>query len=120
MILRIVRAAIRPGREEELSDAFKSVMDAALPEIPGLLRGTFGRNMCEQGERLVLETLWSDWSSLREAIGDDWERPHFFAGMHDLIEGVEVEHYEVGAEYQRGAGLTMPVPTWNHEEQPTG
>ena len=119
MILRIVRAAIIAGREEELSDAFRLVAHAALPEIPGLLRGTFGRNMHDGGERVILATLWSDWQSLRAAIGDDWDRPHFFAGLHDLIHDVSVEHYEVGAEYIHGAGLTMPVPTWDQSDVPS-
>jgi hypothetical protein len=109
MILRVVRAAVVPGREEELSDAFRMVVSAALPEIPGLLRGTFGRHMHDSGERVILTTLWTDWASLRAAIGDDWQRPHFFAALQDLIEDVDVEHYEVGAEYAEGEGVTLPV-----------
>jgi heme-degrading monooxygenase HmoA len=115
VILRIVRAEVRPGREEELSDAFQAVVRQALPEIPGLVRGTFARNMEDDGERILLVTVWNDWQSLREAIGDDWDRPHFFAVFHDLIESADVEHYEVGAEYIQGAGVTMPVPSWDQE-----
>lgn len=109
MILRVVRAAVVPGREEELTDAFRQIVGAALPEIPGLLRGTFGRHMHDAGERVILVTLWSDWAGLREQIGDEWERPHFFAALHDLIEDIEVEHYEVGAEYVLGQGVSMPL-----------
>lgn len=110
MILRVVRAAVVPGREEELTDAFRLIVSAALPEVPGLVRGMFGRHMHDSGERVILTTLWTDWASLRAAIGDDWQRPHFFAALHDLIEHVEVEHYEVGAEYAAGDGVTVPAP----------
>ena len=109
MILRLFRCSLQPGREAAVTDAIHDLVSQGLPAVPGLLRGTFARSMDDGSETIVVVTLWQDIESLRAVIGDDWDRPHFFPGFHDLLAGdAEVQHFEVAAEYVPDVGVTTP------------
>lgn len=93
MIVRVLTARVRSDR----SAAFNSKLRQQVPllrEQPGLVYVKLARRVDADGELVVLFEEWRDTAALYAWAGPIISRPRLLPGTEDLVEHLEVDHYE--------------------------
>ena len=94
MIVRVLRARIRPGRVGAFNAVFRQQVPL-LKEQPGLVYVKLARRLePDGGEDVVLFEEWQDASSLYAWVGPNLMEPRLVPGARELIDDLVVAHYE--------------------------
>lgn len=104
MIVRVLRASVKPGRVGH----FNALMRQQLPVLrdhDGLVYVKLARRLePDGGEEVILFEEWRDATALYGWAGDDISRPRLLPGSEDLLLGLNVTHYESLDVMPAGAG----------------
>lgn len=93
MIVRVLTARVRTDR----AAAFNSKLRQQLPilrEQPGLVYAKLARKVDPDGETVVLFEEWRDTNALYGWAGPLITKARLLPGTEDLVERLEVDHYE--------------------------
>jgi hypothetical protein len=93
MIVRVVTARVSTER----AAAFNSMLRLQLPilrEQPGLVYLKLVRQVDTDGENVLLFEEWRDTASLYAWAGPLITKPRLLPGAEELVERIEVSHYE--------------------------
>ena len=93
MIVRVVTARVRSER----AAAFNSLLRQQLPilrEQPGRVYSKLVRQVDGAGEIVLLFEEWRDTAALYGWAGPQITKPRLLPGAEDLVEHLEVNHYE--------------------------
>ncbi len=94
MIVRVLRAKIRPGKVGAFNVVFRRQVDL-LKEQPGLVYVKLARRLQADGtEDVVLFEEWQDAASLYAWVGPNLAEPRLVPGSRELIDELIVAHYE--------------------------
>ena len=94
MIVRVLRARIRPGRVGAFNAVFRQQVPL-LKEQPGLVYVKLARRLQpDGGEDVVLFEEWQDAASLYAWVGPNLMEPRLVPGAKELIDDLVVAHYE--------------------------
>lgn len=94
MIVRVLRARIRPGRVGAFNAVFREQVPL-LREQPGLMYVKLARRLePDGGEDVVLFEEWADAASLYAWAGPNLMEPRLVPGAKELIDELVVAHYE--------------------------
>ena len=104
MIVRVLRANVRPGRVGAFNALFRTQV-ALLQQQPGLVYVKLARRLGpDGGEEAVLFEEWEDAASLYAWIGPNLAEPRLVPGVRELIDDIQVAHYEsLDVDPNRGA-----------------
>ena len=94
MILRVFRAKVRKGKEEEFR---KKVREQSLPRLRGQdgMANCFpGAPLSESDSEFIMVTLWRDLEALKTFLGENWDKPLVAPDEAPLIEEMSVQHYQ--------------------------
>lgn len=119
MIVRVLRAKVKPGKVAAFDALFRKQV-TLIREQPGLQYVKLARRIQpDGGEDVVLFEEWRDTASLYAWAGPNLWEPRLVPGTRDLIDEVEVAHYEAldqdplddsqGAAMNEGANAPPPV-----------
>ena len=98
MIVRVLRLTIRPSRVAAFDVLFRRQV-AVMRTLPGLSYVTFARRIQADGsEDAVLFEDWNDATSLYAWVGPDLTAPRLLPGVRELVDTLEVAHFEVVGE----------------------
>jgi hypothetical protein len=94
VIVRVLRARIRPGRVGAFNAVFRQQVPL-LKEQPGLVYVKLARRLQRDGgEDVVLFEEWQDAASLYDWVGPNLMEPRLVDGARELIDDLVVAHYE--------------------------
>ena len=94
MIVRVLRARIRPGRVGAFNAVFRQQVPL-LKDQPGLVYVKLARRLQpDGGEDVVLFEEWQDAASLYAWVGPNLMEPRLVPGARELIDDLVVAHYE--------------------------
>jgi quinol monooxygenase YgiN len=94
VIVRVLRARIRPGRVGAFNAVFRQQVPL-LKEQPGLVYVKLARRLQpDGGEDVVLFEEWQDAASLYAWVGPNLMEPRLVPGAKELIDDLVVAHYE--------------------------
>ena len=94
MIVRVLRARIRPGKVGAFNVLFRKQVPL-LKEQPGLVYVKLARRLQpDGGEDVVLFEEWQDAASLYAWVGPNLATPRLIEGAAELIDELIVAHYE--------------------------
>lgn len=94
MIVRIFRARIRPGRLDEWQQRVEQHSIPWMRRQDGLVTFYPGKPMDGESREYSMTSVWEDVESIRAAVGEDWRKAILFADEADLVESVEIHHYQ--------------------------
>lgn len=93
-IIRVFRAQIHAGRENEFRAFFD---DQAIPEIreqDGLVQVIVGAPSETNPSEFVMISIWSDLEKMKRFVGDTWQEALIVPEEAPLIVKAEVYHFE--------------------------
>lgn len=94
MIVRVLRARIRPGKVGAFNAIFRQQVPL-LKDQPGLVYVKLARRLQpDGGEDVVLFEEWTDAASLYAWVGPNLMEPRLVPGAKELIDELVVAHYE--------------------------
>ena len=94
MIVRVLRARIRPGKVGAFNAIFRQQVPL-LKEQPGLVYVKLARRLqADGGEDVVLFEEWQDAASLYAWVGPNLMEPRLVPGARELVDDLVVAHYE--------------------------
>jgi heme-degrading monooxygenase HmoA len=93
MIVRVVTARVRRGREQQLHQLLLD-QGPVMRAHDGLRYLKMARQVLPEGERVVIVEEWIDPESLYRWVGSDLTRARLMPGAEALLESVTVEHFE--------------------------
>lgn len=94
MIVRVLRARIRPGKVGAFNAIFRQQVPL-LKEQPGLVYVKLARRLqSDGGEDVVLFEEWQDAASLYAWVGPNLMEPRLVPGARELVDDLVVAHYE--------------------------
>lgn len=94
MIIRVLRARVRPGKVGAFNALFRQQVPL-LKQQPGLAYVKLARRLQPDGsEDVVLFEEWQDAVSLYAWVGPDLMEPRLVPGARELIDDIIVAHYE--------------------------
>lgn len=94
MIVRVLRARIRPGKVGAFNAVFRQQVPL-LREQPGLVYVKLARRLQpDGGEDVVLFEEWQDAATLYAWVGPNLMEPRLVSGARELIDELVVAHYE--------------------------
>ncbi|HET7677223.1 MAG TPA: antibiotic biosynthesis monooxygenase [Candidatus Limnocylindrales bacterium] len=106
-LLRVYRARIRPGKEEQAMEFARQTARRRAASRPGLVSIHVGRRLGDDGrEELIAVTIWQDLQALQSAVGADWEEPYFVPGLTDILEDATVDHFEAMSDIEEALAPT--------------
>lgn len=94
MILRIFRARVRPGREDDLAAFIRDDAIAGALRTEGLRSFQPGVRTVSGGRELVLVSTWRDFADIQGA-GPSLDSPLAVPGAAEMVEGGRAEHLEL-------------------------
>ena len=94
MIVRVLRARIRPGKVGAFNAVFRQQVPL-LKEQPGVVYVKLARRLQpDGGEDVVLFEEWQDAAALYAWVGPNLMEPRLVPGAKELIDELVVAHYE--------------------------
>ena len=95
MIVRVLTARIRTTKVAAFNALFREQV-TLLREQPGLQYLRFARRFLTDGdEEAVLFEEWEDSASLSSWVGPNLAEPRLIDGVRELVDDLQVAHYEV-------------------------
>jgi antibiotic biosynthesis monooxygenase (ABM) superfamily enzyme len=92
-IIRVFRARVKPGADEEFRRFFTVDALALMRSQPGCLEVRIGLPTPDSPRDFLMITKWSDLDSLAGFAGGDWREAVIDHGEAHLLEEVETQHY---------------------------
>ena len=93
MLLRIFRARLRPGREEQAIGVMRGVSEQ-LARAPGLQSIHLARRLDDDVEAVEIVSVWRDADALAATLGPRWQHPYLPGNLAELVDGPTVDHME--------------------------
>jgi heme-degrading monooxygenase HmoA len=96
VIVRVSRARIKPGMEEEVFSRIRQ-MTVARRGVPVGQRGVvIARRVAEDARatEVVAITIWEDMDSMIAILGPDWQRAVSFPSFQEYVTDGQADHYE--------------------------
>jgi heme-degrading monooxygenase HmoA len=94
MIIRVFRAVVHDGMQDEFAGFFRDTAAPLLQSQPGMTGLTMGWPMANSPNEFMMTTTWSDLESLKGFAGDDWANAVIDPGEAHLLRETFVHHYE--------------------------
>ncbi|QLC24579.1 hypothetical protein HFP57_05750 [Parasphingopyxis algicola] len=94
MIIRIFRACIKIGLEDEFEEKYRTVSVPFMESCQGMESVSIGRPTQWTPDDYVMVSEWTSLQALQDALGSAWHEAHIPAGMEHLIASCAVEHFE--------------------------
>lgn len=94
MIIRIYRAIVHEGKQQEFQRIF---LETALPTLraqPGLISATPGLPTESSPNEFGMVMLWKDLDSIKRFAGENWHQARIDPDETDLLKETHVYHYE--------------------------
>ena len=93
MIIRVFRAIVHDGRQDEFARFFRETAIPLLESQPGMMELTVGWPMTDSPNEFMMTTTWSDLESLRAFAGEDWSNAVIDPSEAHLLRETFVHHY---------------------------
>jgi quinol monooxygenase YgiN len=94
MIIRIFRVRVRPGTEAGWQQRVEAHSIAWMRAQTGLVSFYPGRPLAAEDREFCMVSIWQDLDSLRAAVGEHWQRAVLLADEADLVDDIQMHHYE--------------------------
>ena len=94
MIIRVFRARIRPGLNDDFERFLREGPIPKITSLPGLVAQHVGRPTSAAPDEFVYVSVWKDLESLRTFAGDDWEHAVIDPEEEHLLLETFIHHYE--------------------------
>jgi quinol monooxygenase YgiN len=95
MIVRIFRVRVLPGKLNEWQQKVEEHSIPWMRQQDGLIAFYPGKPMDAKSCEFSMTSVWKDLDSIRRAVGEEWQQAVLLADEADLVEAVEMHHYEV-------------------------
>jgi heme-degrading monooxygenase HmoA len=93
-ILRVFRARVKPGREDQWDRLLDAQIKHQLVGVEGLIAWHRGRPTGYGEQEFVAVTIWPDKDAVRRWAGAS-AGPVMLGGQHELADSVSVEQFEL-------------------------
>jgi quinol monooxygenase YgiN len=94
MIVRIFRVRVLPGKSQEWRQKVEQHSIPWMRRQSGLIAFYPGKPIGVGEREFSMTSIWQDVDSIRRAVGEDWQKPVLLADEADIVESVEMHHYE--------------------------
>jgi heme-degrading monooxygenase HmoA len=94
MIIRVFRALVHDGMQDEFAGFFRDTAIPLLEYQPGMMGLTVGLPMRTSPNEFMMTTVWSDLESLKEFAGENWADAVIDPAEAHLLRETFVHHYE--------------------------
>ena len=94
MIIRVFRARVHPGKEEEFEGFVRETGVPMVESQAGCTHVTWGRSHWSEQPEFVVVTHWESIPALEAFAGPHWQRAVVEPEEEDLLAGVSCDHYE--------------------------
>ncbi|HUI14567.1 MAG TPA: antibiotic biosynthesis monooxygenase [Xanthobacteraceae bacterium] len=94
MIVRIFRVRVMPGKSEEWQQKVERHSIPWMRQQSGLIAFYPGEPINAGDREFSMTSIWDKVDSIRRAVGEDWQRPVLLADEADIVESVEMHHYQ--------------------------
>ncbi len=94
MIVRIFRVRIQHGKLDEWQQKVEEHSIPWMRRQDGLIAFYPGKPMDEESHEYSMISVWEDVESIRRAVGEDWRQAVLLADEANLVEAVEMHHYQ--------------------------
>ena len=95
MILRVFRAIIHDGKQDEFRRFF---LGKALPNVrnqPGLISASVGLPRSESPNEFSMVMVWKDVEALRGFAGENWQQAVIDPDEVHLLKATHLYHYDL-------------------------
>lgn len=92
-IVRVFRAVVHPGKEEEFKSFFLNDAVPLLRQHRGLVSVQVGLPREETPQEFMMTTVWSSVEALAEFSGENWREAVIDPREKDLLLETNVDHY---------------------------
>jgi len=93
MIVRIFLVRIKQGKMEEWQQKVEEHSIPWMRQQQGLIAYYPGKPIDHQSCEYSMTSIWQDIKSIRAAVGDDWQQAVLLADEADLVDTVDMHHY---------------------------
>lgn len=94
MIVRVFRVRVRDGHQDEWRRKVEQHSIPWMRQQDGCIAFYPGAPMGDASSEFSMMSIWKDVDSIRRAVGEDWRQAVLLADEADLVEWVEMHHYE--------------------------
>ena len=94
MIVRIFRARVHPGQEDEFEHFVVGTGVPMVKAAEGCEHVTAGQSRCGEQPEFVVVTHWSSVDALQAFAGPDWQKAVIEPEEEDMLAAVACDHYE--------------------------
>jgi quinol monooxygenase YgiN len=94
MIVRIFRVRVLPGKVDEWRHKVEAFSIPWLRRQEGLIAFYPGQPMDSRSREFSMTSVWQDADSIRKAVGEDWRQAVLLEDEAELVETVEMHHFE--------------------------
>jgi hypothetical protein len=94
MIVRIFRVHVIEGKSEEWQQKVEQHSIPWMRQQSGLIAFYPGKPIGADDRKYSMTSIWENVDSIRRAVGDDWQRPVLLADEANIVESVEMHHYQ--------------------------
>lgn len=94
MIIRVFRAVVHEGKQEEFERFFRSTAIPLLEAQRGMLGLSVGRPMSPSTNEFVMVTHWESHDALVGFTGENWNQAVIDSREAHLLKETHVHHYE--------------------------
>ncbi len=94
MIIRIYRAIVHEGKQQEFERIFLETALPALKAQPGLISATPGLPLESSPNEFLMVMHWKDLESIKRFAGENWQQARIDPDEAHLLKETYVYHYE--------------------------
>ena len=94
MIIRVFRAIVHDGKQDEFASFFRDTAIPLLKSQPGMVRLSVGWPMEPSPNEFMMTTVWADLESLKGFAGEDWRQAVVDPSEAHLLDETFVHHYQ--------------------------
>ena len=94
MIIRVFRAYVHAGKQQEFEEFFLNKALSNIRAQPGLVSVMVGKPLADTPTEFLVVTVWRDLESLKGFAGENWQNPVIDPDEVDLLSKTFVHHYE--------------------------
>ena len=97
MIIRVFRATVHPGKEQEFTDFFHTTGYQKVTAHAGCKEVRIGLPLPDSPQDFVMVQVWESVDALREFAGDNWREAVIHPDEAPLLAAVAVDHYDLSS-----------------------
>jgi len=94
MIVRIFRVRVLEGKSDEWQQKVEAHSIPWMREQEGLIAFYPGKPVDDKSREYSMTSIWKDVDSIRRAVGEDWQQAVLLADEAQIVESVEMHHYQ--------------------------